>query len=517
MDTLPGLYFYIAAAVGIGMHLSFFIRGEWHLQAPLLLISHSACFYILFMAIKDTALQAIAGYLLALFSSILTYRVFFHRLRHFPGPFGASATKLWHVWKLQTGDQNHFLLADLHRRYGDFVRTGPSELTIYHPDVFMAIDGPSSHCIKADWYDLLYPHNALVTTRTKEIHGPRRRQWTRGFNASARLEYEAQIRPLISQLDARIQFDIAAGKASEATDLFKQLWFDRMAALVFSKTFNMLLNQRNRYLLDRVQRALSVLRVLTPVPWLLHIAFQLRPRVWISTSTDLAHYLFNPTDINDKPPTSDDSNIAWLTGDSILAGVAGSEPTSTAAITLFYELARHPSHAEKILAEISRVANICDGQAIARQCPHLTAVIFETLRLYPGLPTGGNRRTPLREGINIGGAYIPPETTIVAPRSAIGRREDSFEQPDSFIPERWTTRPEMVRNRAAYTPFGTGPRGCIGRAVAMNDLMVVTAHLLRKYRVMFPLGDAGESVHRDWKDQFTSSPGKLRLVFEPRG
>jgi tryprostatin B 6-hydroxylase len=48
----------------------------------------------------------------------------------------------------------------------------------------MAIDGPSSPCIKADWYDLLYTHNSLVTVRTKHIHGPRRRQWTRAFNAS---------------------------------------------------------------------------------------------------------------------------------------------------------------------------------------------------------------------------------------------------------------------------------------------------------------------------------------------
>jgi hypothetical protein len=36
--------------------------------------------------------------------------------------------------------------------------------------------------------------------------------------------------------------------------------------------------------------------------------------------------------------------------------------------------------------------------------------------------------------------------------------EDCFEQGTEFIPERWTTRREMVRNVAAYSPWGTGQR-----------------------------------------------------------
>jgi hypothetical protein len=34
--------------------------------------------------------------------------------------------------------------------------------------------------------------------------------------------------------------------------------------------------------------------------------------------------------------------------------------------------------------------------------------------------------------------------------------EDCFEQPECFIPDRWTTRPEMIRNMAAFNPFSTG-------------------------------------------------------------
>jgi tryprostatin B 6-hydroxylase len=109
-----------------------------------------------------------------------------------------------------------------------------------------------------------------------------------------------------------------------------------------------------------------------------------------------------------------------LTGDSILAIVAGSEPTAAVLIGLFYELAKAPYHADKIVQELRHI-NIEDARVLA-QCPHLDAVISEALRLYPALPTGGNRKTTT-DGVTIGGVYIPPETTIVAPRYVISRRK----------------------------------------------------------------------------------------------
>lgn len=111
----------------------------------------------------------------------------------------------------------------------------------------------------------------------------------------------------------------------------------------------------------------------------------------------------------------------WLTGDSILAIVAGREPTAAVLVDLFYELAKAPCHTGMILREI-RDIDLTDSRALASRCPHLEAVVFEALRLYPALPTGGNRKT-LREGVTVGGVFIPPETTVVAPRYCISRRK----------------------------------------------------------------------------------------------
>lgn len=65
------------------------------------------------------------SFLVGLFTSTAIYRLFFHRLRHFPGPWAAKLTRFYAVTLSQTsGFQYHLELDRLHREYGDFVRTG---------------------------------------------------------------------------------------------------------------------------------------------------------------------------------------------------------------------------------------------------------------------------------------------------------------------------------------------------------------------------------------------------------
>lgn len=155
---------------------------EWHIQAPQIVRSHSA---ILCIAVVDAlyyddqsplgvlfraVITGAISYMVTLLLSILTYRVAprLHRLTraNFPGPWLLRTSKLWHVWACRTS-MNHFYLDDLFRRYGDFVRTGPSEITVFHPDVFAATDGPETECSKAEWYDLLIPIGPCLRRETE--------------------------------------------------------------------------------------------------------------------------------------------------------------------------------------------------------------------------------------------------------------------------------------------------------------------------------------------------------------
>lgn len=123
-----------AAAAGVGSHICFYKYGEHHMKAPLLF-----WFYlILFLTgLYRTSLSSdfstalwqsgtvFAAHIFGLMFSIAIYRRYFHRLRSFPGPPMAALTKLWHTAH-SLDSQNHLLLDKLHKKYGDFVRTGKS-------------------------------------------------------------------------------------------------------------------------------------------------------------------------------------------------------------------------------------------------------------------------------------------------------------------------------------------------------------------------------------------------------
>lgn len=133
---LPETKLGFAAVAGIASHHIIFIHGEWHMQAPKVL-----CVYLIIAAtifIEESscgvnkpgrgvgrALQIICTYGMSLFTSLVFYRIMFHRLRRFPGPSWAAISKFWHVVQcLRSSSQNHLILHELHKQYGDFVRTG---------------------------------------------------------------------------------------------------------------------------------------------------------------------------------------------------------------------------------------------------------------------------------------------------------------------------------------------------------------------------------------------------------
>lgn len=124
----------VAALAGVISHLAIFIRGEWHIKAPgvlnayvLLFISIMALQWISgsarFSQVLFTSSLVATSYLVALFSSIATYRLLFHRLRAVNGPVLARVSKLWHVAHV-LDSKNHVFLTRLQKKYGDVVRTG---------------------------------------------------------------------------------------------------------------------------------------------------------------------------------------------------------------------------------------------------------------------------------------------------------------------------------------------------------------------------------------------------------
>jgi hypothetical protein len=122
------------------------------------LSSFLSLFYLLIrLSAPSPLLHSSATFLIfnfTLFLSILTHRLFFHRTHSFPGPFLAKVTKWYSVYLSVKNYQYYKEVERLHQRYGNFVRTGPREISIRKVEALREIYGAKSGCWKATNYGM---------------------------------------------------------------------------------------------------------------------------------------------------------------------------------------------------------------------------------------------------------------------------------------------------------------------------------------------------------------------------
>ena len=160
--------------------------------------------------------------------------------------------------------------------------------------------------------------------------------------------------------------------------------------------------------------------------------------------------------------------------------LAGHETTSLALTWALTLLARHPESRSRLEAELDQA--IGDRPAAPEDVPSLpyaTAVINETLRLYP--PAYVTGREAIRD-TRIGGLPIPRRHIILISMYATHRDPRFYPEPDAFRPERWLDGLEKRLPRGAFIPFGMGSRKCIGSAFAMMEATLLLATIARRWR-----------------------------------
>ena len=101
-----------------------------------------------------------------------------------------------------------------------------------------------------------------------------------------------------------------------------------------------------------------------------------------------------------------------------------SDTTATSLTHIVLELARHPEQIHKLRQELAphipAHANLDASNHEIVNLDHLNAVIYETLRLHPPVPTALPRTTP-PEGVDVGSVHVPGNMTVWCPQYALGR------------------------------------------------------------------------------------------------
>lgn len=184
--------------------------------------------------------------------------------------------------------------------------------------------------------------------------------------------------------------------------------------------------------------------------------------------------------------------------------VAGHETTANAMCWVLHLVATHPEVAERLHGEIDAAGDALATGSVAA-FPYTRRVIEESLRLFPTIWSVGRRCV---EDDELGGFHIRAGTTLLIPIFHFHWSERWWDEPRKFDPDRFL--PERRPSPEVYFPFGAGPRSCIGNQFALQELVIMTAVFLKKFRV---LAVAGFPVEPDALITLRPKHGmKLRLV-----
>ncbi|MGD0642533.1 MAG: cytochrome P450 [Roseiarcus sp.] len=158
---------------------------------------------------------------------------------------------------------------------------------------------------------------------------------------------------------------------------------------------------------------------------------------------------------------------------------AGHETTANALTWTLYLLSQSPQWRARVEAEIDAAFDPQSSADLGETLPVVKAVLEEALRLYP--PAAFLSREAIAEDW-LAGVRVPAGTVVTVAPFVLHRHRRLWRDPDVFDPERFLGKNRESVDRYAYIPFGAGPRVCIGMNFAMQEAVIVLAHLLRNLR-----------------------------------
>ena len=168
--------------------------------------------------------------------------------------------------------------------------------------------------------------------------------------------------------------------------------------------------------------------------------------------------------------------------------LAGEDTTANTISWLIYLLHQNPATLAKAREEVRRLAPNCAAFTIEQMdsLHYLEACISETMRLKPVAPFMPLEATKDTE---IAGVRVPKGTIVWNTFRHDTVDEAYFPNAHQFSPERWPTEHARVS-----MPFGSGPRTCPGRYLALLEIKIAMAMLLGSFEVQaVTTPDGGEA------------------------
>ncbi|XP_078620448.1 putative cytochrome P450 CYP44 [Branchiostoma floridae x Branchiostoma japonicum] len=185
------------------------------------------------------------------------------------------------------------------------------------------------------------------------------------------------------------------------------------------------------------------------------------------------------------------------------------DTTAHTLVFNLYCLAKNPDAQQKLYEEIVEVVppeQPIDDRVLNKM-HYLRAVVKETFRMYPTLLS--TARTLTRDVV-LSGYRVPAKTNVMLAQNVISTLPEYYPEPESYIPERWLRTESSNVQSFSLLPFGYGPRMCIGRRFAEQELYLGLVRIIQNFHV----GWDGEDMKQVWR--IFNAPDRDTFVFSER-
>ncbi|PQE24174.1 cytochrome p450 protein [Rutstroemia sp. NJR-2017a BVV2] len=486
----------------------------------------------------DRPLSHMIGFCLGIYAlyylSNAIYLIYFAPLSKFPGPKLWAASRIpWahHVIKGDLWD----VLEEFHERYGPVVRIAPDEITTISPtswkDIYV-----SRPVLPKDPYSQTPPLNGAhsLFTAAGDTHKRIRSTLINGFSDKALRDQAPIMEYYVDQLVARLRRE--ANKTVDGAVNIQKFYgyaaFDMVTDLSLGESFRGLEDSNEHswilgfFFHAKYGTIRNCLSRFSPLDIflgliLLGVTRKNRLRNWKIVTEKIEKRLAKGDARSDfMTPVIGSINEGaqkGITKAEVITNylafvIADCQLTTVALSASTYLLLRDPQKLNELVEEVRGAFEREDQITVqsTQSLVYLDAVINETMRIHHPTPISLPRLVPAG-GRTIDGEFIPGNTVIGINLQNIQNSPSLWVEPRVFHPERFLPSndprydPRFDKdNKAAFVPFSTGPRNCLGGRVFMAQARVILAKVFWN----FDLTMVGKQ--EDWLDQ------KAYLVFEPK-
>ncbi|KDN51978.1 putative benzoate 4-monooxygenase cytochrome P450 [Tilletiaria anomala UBC 951] len=475
-----------------------------------------------------------------------------------PGPLLAKFSDIWLVLQAKSGHRSENVHV-LHKKYGKFVRLAPNHISVADHEALQPVYGHSTGTLKAPFYSAFVPPRpfprGLFNTQDRAEHSRKRKIVSHTFAPRSIVQFEPFIRREAhlllerwDELSVQAEEEAAQGprglKGFAWIDVLEWMnfWaFDTIGTLAFGAAFGMLetgkdrarveyedpstgkktvddcsaikiINERGEYSGTMGCAPEWIRPYLAKLPWFAQRLKSVKALTGIALAR-VNDRLLNGSEREDllamlqaaKDETGEPMGKMELTAEALTQLIAGSDTTSNTSCAILYHLITHPQALNKLRAELDSALKDAEEVPLysdVKELPYLNAVINESLRYHSTSGIGLPRLIPA-PGTHICGKYFPAGSVVSVPAYTIHRDPKVFgADAEEYSPDRWLAKGAAQRFEKSFIPFSIGPRACVGRNVALQELAIIVASLVRRYD--FELRDPG--MHFDTAEGFLRKP-----------